>query len=128
MSKTDVTALGDSGTRRGSAIHKTSSKGGFKSSSGTGRSNGRGVGTNGTNGSGKADITSNKQSSKGGNSEVGQQYFKQYFKQKKNSNYIQINNKYGAQGGPTGYQIGKYAQVDSPKDNSIERARNNDMI
>ena len=54
MSKNDVNGLGDSANRRGSAIHKTSSKGGFKSSSGTGRSNGRG-GTNVTNGSSKAE-------------------------------------------------------------------------
>jgi hypothetical protein len=54
MSKQDANNLGDSGNRRGSAIHKTSSKGGFKSSSGTGRSNVRG-GTNVTNGSSKAE-------------------------------------------------------------------------
>ena len=126
MSKNDK--IGDNGNRRGSAIHKSSSKGAIKSSLGTGRSNGRGgIVSNGTTGSSQ---NGSKPSSKGGGNvqnEVGQQYFKQYFKQKKSSNFIQINDKYGAQGG-NGYTIGKYAQVDSPKDSSIERARHVDMI
>ena len=64
MSKNDK--MMESSTRRGSAIHKSSSKGGIKSSLGTGRSNGRGVGTNGTTGSSKNEINSSKPSSKGG--------------------------------------------------------------
>jgi len=56
-----------------------------------------------------------------GGTEVGQQYFQQYFQQKKHSNYIQINDKYHP-----GY--GKFAQLDSPKDGSIERVRQDDMI
>lgn len=49
----------------------------------------------------------------------------QYFKQTKHSSYIAINGKYGGQ---SGFGNGKYGQVDSPKDGSIERARQVDII
>ena len=52
-------------SKLGKEVRRTSSKGGLKSQTGTGRSSGTGA-----------------------NTEVGQQYFKQYFQQKKHSNYV----------------------------------------
>ena len=52
-----------------------------------------------------------------------QQYLPQYFlKQKKQSNYI--NSKYGQES----YNTGKFSQIDSPKDSSIERIRQDDIL
>ena len=93
---------------------------------GTGSGSGAG-GSSAATGKPQSQSTSNSQTAKNkqqihSQADVnsgGQQYFNQYFKQNKKSNFIQMN-KYGA--------YGKYAQIDSPKDSSIERARQNDMI
>jgi ATP-dependent helicase YprA (DUF1998 family) len=54
----------------------------------------------------------------------GEQYLTQYFNQKKNTNFIHLNNKYAQ----PPYHSKKFAQVESPKDSSIERARQEDII
>ena len=58
------------------------------------------------------------------NQETGQQYLNQFFKQKKHSNYMKAN----AAGAYPQNRGGKFSQVDSPKDGSIERARQDDIV
>ena len=70
---------------------------------------------------------------------MGQQYINQYFKQKKNivGQVVQGHESTHTTGhhqrstGQTSQQVfafAKFSQIDSPKDSSIERARQNDML
>jgi len=86
----------------------------------------------------KKSFQTNKPSTKNKN-EMGQQYINQYFKQKKNivGQVVQGHESTHTTGhhqrstGQTSQQVfafAKFSQIDSPKDSSIERARQNDML
>jgi hypothetical protein len=65
-----------------------------------------------------------KSSRKTGTNHQGEQYLNQYFKQTKNTNVLHANNNHPL----TQFQSKKFSQVESPKDSSIERARQDDIL